>query len=275
MARTSLVGNGPVEITTATGDLIAVPLAAFFLDGSGNPQLSGALYQAHQAALIARVKDLIAQNLVGAATSPVPPPVLVLTAVVPGAGGNEIQITFASPAVQDPNNPTVDATLTHSATYTGLAKDTILGAVGDGSAKDSHTEPVFLSTPATSLPAVGSYAVDPTKGVLSVPDATDATKSAFGLTFRNAPDPAATMTAVIPQSDPASNTFTLTVTWKKTLTGLNAAALRTKFFPQVSGAAPPGAAPTDPGIPADGTVVLSGGADAQDPKSATATAMAP
>src|SRR2546421_9382094 len=84
MTRTSLVGNGPVEVTTATGNLVAVPLSAFYLDDQGKPNGNGPLYKANKAALDARLNDLMAENLVGPATSPSPPPAVVLTATLEG-----------------------------------------------------------------------------------------------------------------------------------------------------------------------------------------------
>jgi hypothetical protein len=75
------------------------------------------------------------------------------------------------------------------------------------------------------------------------------------------------ITAVVSAADQTEETFTLTVTWTKSVTGIQVSALQTSFAYVITVVAPPGGSLAPP---AEGQVVLSGGSEATAARAASA-----
>lgn len=272
MAKTRVRGNGPIEITDSGGHLVALPLSALFFDG-GQLQASGALYSAHKAAFDPLLRELSDEGLIVPDVQPPPVAAVVVTAKNPGAAGNDIQLTFSNIRANPSDNTQtiLDATLTQRDVYPRVDLTTLGTVLGTSSATGSPAGLVFLSSSGTpTAPKEGIYAADTTSGVVKVAKAAGS-GNAFQLTFRVA-DTAATMTVEVSAWDAATGAFGLAATWTKTLTGIQISELdaNASFGAMITAAAPPDGSL---GVPASGTIILTGGADATDAKPASATAM--
>lgn len=271
MAKTGVRGTGPIELTD-NGNLVVLPLSALSYD-NGSVTASGPVYTAHKALFDELFKYLAAEGLIVAGETPPPVPAAVITATQPGGAGNDIEIAFANvrPNPSDNTQTIFDATLVQRDAYERLDPAQLGAVLGTSAATGSPAGLVFLSSTGTpQLPKDGTYAADGS-GVVKVPKATGS-GNAFQLTFRVV-DAAAAMTVEITGSDALTSIFELVARWAKTVTGLQISELgsNANFGAFVTETAPDGGSLA---VPAPGTVVLTGGADAADAKPASATAMA-
>lgn len=273
MAKTGVRGTGPIELIDSAGRLVALPLSTLFYD-DGVLKASGALYAANKAVVDALLGYLASEGLVVPDVQPPPVPAAVITAKQSGAAGNDIAITFADvrPDPADNAKTIFDATLEQRDAYERLEPATIGDVLGTSASTGSPAGLVFLSSSATpTQPQDGTYAADGS-GVVKVPKDGSASGNAFQLKFRVV-DAAATMTVEVSGSDAATGTFNLVARWTRTVTGVEITALdsNTNFGAMIVVAAPDGGSLA---VPAAGTLILAGGADAAQATAASAVAMA-
>jgi len=220
-----------------------------------------------RSALTAALPGILAQGFVWPAP-PVIAPVFTITAAEPGTIGNGVSITFANPSAA---NDTVDVTVSATQAYPGLTLATIGSVIGTAAGGGSSPGLAFLSStaPPTAMPASGgpiSFA-EPQGGstyVAAVPAGSGSTP-AFTLQALSSQADAALLTATI--SSVTATSFTLTIAWKKSQTGVSLAsglgALNSAFGFLLKFSPPPAGAPASGAYapPAAGTIVLAGGAD--------------
>jgi hypothetical protein len=274
MAKTPVMAaTGPVELLAGTQQ-ISLPLTALYFE-DGELKAAGPLYTAHQADVDTWLQYLSDQGLITAAATPPPKQALLITAKNTGSQGNDIRIALSN-VRQDPSDATkqiFDATLTQTDQYSGLTKDAIKAVLGATASFTDGSRPglVYVSSAGTpDVPKAGTYAPNNTF-VVKVPK--DGGGNAFELTYR-VQDSAATATVEIADVSTDEGTFSLVATWAKTAAGIHVTALGTSFSDHIAVTKPEGGAATDGDVPAPGTVVLAGGADAASAQKASAAVAA-
>ncbi len=300
MSERKAIGDGPVVFFDDEGRQISIPLSAITIDG-GTVKVD----QVEPAEpLETWLKFLVTQGRLTPDTAPAAPVALVATAAVSGANGNTISVNIA----KNNANPTlIDVTVTETDMYEGLTiadklspsyLPTVIGvggtpAVGGGAGTPgtSGARPGLVRVTPTAIdPPLGATPADPiaAKKETNAPNWTfasgpGAAPSSFSLEPRIL-DPASATTSwtvevkdILPVAGAARSTFTLAVTWRKTVTLAptdDSAALLTKLASlglAVTIKAPDGAPAK---LPALGTFTLRGGADVAAAKAATATLVA-
>jgi hypothetical protein len=237
--------------------------------GANNvPAFSANVPAAEQTIVLPLLNSMVAQGLVVPASGPPPAPVFTITAAEAGSQGNTISITFSNP-VSNPANA-VDVTVTATQLYQGLAPTTVKSVLGITAGGGSKPGLAFVSS--TGTPAMPSAGVTPftAQGPIfaaAIPGISPA-PSAFTLeSFSNNPD-SQHLQAMVGAVNTAASTFNLTISWTKTVAAVPLQDLTKldtdfgfllKFTPPASGAPPAG---TSYALPAAGTIVLQGGADA-------------
>jgi hypothetical protein len=274
MAKTPVVGSGPVEFMDESGQQLLIPLSDLSFDANGNPVASDwPLYAKHKDAVDALLEYLVGTGALTPAPQPAPTAALVVTAKNKGAGGNNIQLTVSNSGTTDANDHTkFDSSITETDRWTGVTKDTVEQTVGttqNGSAL------IFITkNSAKGRPKNGDYQMPnaaPFK--VSVLQADNATE-AFEAQARNPADAEAQHTTVTVSgvsNDPNDPSFTLTAVWVKGAAKVHAADLAGQFGYEISVDPPAGGAL---GVPANGTTALRGGAEAQPASAASAIVVA-
>jgi hypothetical protein len=274
MATAPVVGTGPVEFLSEQGPdqgkQMLIPLTFLYFDANG--VLKGdkwPLYLAHQATVDALLDYLSKAGAVYPAPQPSPPAALTITARHAGSSGNNIQLTFSNSGTSDPNDPKkFDAALVESDTYIGLTKDTAEQTVGTNAGAGL----VFVTQgSAKARPKAGQYPMATLAQPFKVEVLDDHGNPAFELQPRDGTDNEAKNTTITVSgisNDPNDPHFNLTVTWQKTVAGLNTGQLQTDFEYEITVDNPPGG--NQLGMPANGTIALRGGSDPAVAKSATA-----
>jgi len=291
----AVIGSGPIGFTDNEGKQQFIPLSQLYFDDYGEVKVTGENelpYSANKKVVDALLKNLVAGGFLKSAPTPTlpPKPAFVMKAAIPGAKGNTIQVTFSNfrniPTGLPPVNiSTFDAEIIAKATYSNLSFDPelpsfigkVLGVgatpgispglvrVKEPAPKDKEIQPEAISTPqALQSPTVAGEKkfsrVVPKKDLPSDP--------AFTLeAWKEGADGQNIKITLIPDVHSPPQTFTLVVEWTQpkiiniALTELPLKLAGEGFVIEVS---PPPEDPKSYGIPAPGTIVLSGGADAQD-----------
>lgn len=273
MADTPATAMGPLEFTDE-GEQFVIPLSALYFDSGVTLKTSSPFYAKHKHALDGWLAYLQNSGLVTPAPVAPPAPAMVITAADKGSAGNDIVIAFAN-VHEDPNthNTVFDATLTHTDTYPGLAPDTVGDVLGTSKGTGTRKGLVFVSSGGTpTQPANGSYPLS--GGPPATADISDGQSgTAFSVTTRsNDADSANTMVEITAADDVSNpDTFTLTATWSKQVTGIEVGDLEGSFASEITVDAPPGGQLLPP---APGTVSLRGGSDVTGPTAASVTVSA-
>jgi hypothetical protein len=273
MASTPVVGSGPVDfMDETTGQQLSIPISELAFTNNQIDASKWPLYNKHKLTVDAILAYLVSSGALTPAPAPPPVPALVLTAKQVGAAGNNIQVTFSNVGA-DPNDPAkFDASLTETDTWKGLTKDTIEKVVGTAAGGSL----VFVTaTSAVGRPRNQTYSVAVVGDKFKVFE-NDGVTEAFELNARTN-DPEAKYTTVIisnvnavDQTDPH---FDMTATWQKSAAGIHVTPdLANEFAYEVAVAGPNGGAP---GVPANGSVVLRGGAEAAPASAASAIVSGP
>jgi hypothetical protein len=282
----TVIGNGPIGFTDKDGNQKFIPLSSLYFEGSEIKVVSSQLYTKNKLTVDAVLKNLIDGGFLTAGANPPPKPALVLKAAIPGAAGNSITVTFSNIVVNlnTPGNSTFDATITAKETYSGLSFDSnsssfikkvlgtetiIASSPGLVRAKDSDapTQPTDKQSYTLAGGGVGKSHVDIT--------GTSPGPTAFTVEAWKVGSEGDNITIKISEVDAIAKTFTLIVEFKPQLiTGIKLTDLPDKLAGSgfvITVAKPDSGAYA---IPALGTVILGGGADAKAASTATAIAVA-
>ena len=256
MAYYPVAGTGPVSFVDVNQNQLEIPLNQIFITPNGVDASSWPHFSANATLVPALLAQLVSQGAVSASTTPAAPPSLTATATHAGTGGNSITIAFSSPS---PAAGTVTITVTAKEVYKDLTPATIGTTLGTSVAAAEGL--VYVSDPGTGeMPGTFSGAISAGPAFdLAVPEAADATKTAFTLAAA-IQDPAVDAQLIkidiVPDAGAPPTTFTLTVSWTKTQTGVTLASLGTTnpfaYLVTFNGQSGP--------LPAAGSIALKGGA---------------
>jgi len=281
----TVVGSGPIGFTDVNGNQRFIPLSSLFFENGIIQAKNWPLYTANQAIVDAVLNALNADGLLVPGPTPPIKPAMVLESAIAGVKGNSIQVVFSNLVVDatTPANTTFDATISARSSYPGLSFDsaapsfikTVLGTetiVGTSPglihAKDGDT-PKQPKPSSYALTGGGTSA----KSSVAVVGATDPT--AFTVEAWKNGAGGDNISVTVSAVDATAKTFTLLVEWKEQkLTGIKLADVSTqlagdglllKVSPPVGGSF---------ALPAIGTILLTGGRDAQAASPASATVVA-
>lgn len=256
MTAVSVLGSGPVAITSADGSHLTVPLNALKYDGGAvtvsnwppPPKVDHGenALAAAWATYMVNQGELSPDNSVPLLSGPA----FYVEAVVPGSLGDSITLTIsnvkpATPAAMTTLDLDVDITDIYLLQTTAGLKGTIGIAPGGGS-EPGLVYAIDGSSPLSDLPkkATASMKGTPSQAVF---------KDAGGTTVLTLAAPSdggadifdASIDGVTPL--PAPGTFTLSTHWKKTVAGKTLADMAVAFAAVIKITAPPG----DFGIPVE------------------------
>ncbi|MEH2236641.1 hypothetical protein [Nostoc sp.] len=280
----TVIGNGPIGFTDKDGNQRFIPLSSLKVEGSEINLVSSQLYTKNKLIVDAVLKNLIDGGFLTPGANPPPKPALVLKAAIPGAAGNTIQVTFSNIVIDrdTPANTTFDATITAKEIYSGLSFDSnssssikkvlgtetiIASSPGLVRAKDTDTptQPTDKQSYTLAGGGVGKSHVDIT--------GTSPGPTAFTVEAWKVGSEGDNITIKISEVDAIAKTFTLVAEFKPQLiAGIKLADLPGKLAGSdfvITVAKPDNA---NYAIPARGTVILGGGADAKAASTATAIA---
>ncbi len=233
-------GGSPISFVDVNGTQYAIPLP-WIIFGSAGPSSAGwpgwsgtgvptpAGLQPSQ--INSWLGTIAAQGLITAGAPPPNPPAFTVVARDPGSSGNDIVMTFSAIHPNTPNN-TADVTVTATQIYAGLTITSIQAVLGTPTVPGSEPGLAVVGTPLATLPSATAptlFSSDPTNpprfavpssgGGILLPAHDAATETAdAGLI-------AASITSVAA----GPGTFTLTLTWTKSVAGIPASALGGSF----------------------------------------------
>lgn len=281
MPTTAAAGAGPIVFFTQAGTQITLPLSAIYFDASDQVKVRRA-DDADTPQLIKWLEYLVDQKRITRAVTP--PPALpgtsmVVTARVAGADGNWITLGVATNAADATK---LDVTVTETDVYEGLSLDSasvtsidkVLGLKGGAAGVRASLVRVDAITGTPPMPNEGAVAITATHAGIpswTVPGGNPAATS-FTLSARAAGSEGPGALWTVEVSEVTATTFTLEVSWTKTVTigavgdlaGLDAA-----LGFAVAVARPEGSSAFT-ALPALGTFSLKGGAERVDAKTASA-----
>ncbi len=287
MANSPVIGNGPVRFTTNDGTHVTIPLTALRFDDKGLLSADAwTLYSIYKSSVDPWIASLRTSQLFVAGPAAAPKPAMVITAANAGAAGNNIQVTFdnVTPDPADPTNPaktTFNVTIVETDSYPLLSIDAaspVFVKTVLGTEKVAGTQPGLVEIPDGETPKLPKAGIDklgggsPTVKSNYVVNEASGAGNAFTVRARqNGVDGDKTV-VTIGNIDPVAKTFSLVAKWSDTITGLKLADLPAKLSGyEITVAAP---ASGTFGVPAPGTVVLSGGASQKPQANASATVVA-
>jgi len=287
----AVIGSGPIGFTDKEGKQQFIPLSQLYFNDDGEVTVKvGQLYNDNKKVVDALLKNLVAGGFLKSAPTLPPKPAIVIKAAIPGAKGNTIQVTFSNfhniPTGQHPVNiTTFNAEIIAKATYSNLNLDPssasfiekVLGVgatpgISPGLVRIKETAPA--GTPIQPKPIeTPTELVQPTppvkKHFLVVEQEGSPSKPAFTLeAWKEGDDGKNIKITLIPDVGSTTKNFTLVVEWAQKILDLTPDNLVSKLAGEegkefVIKVSPPEGANSF-GIPAPGTIVLSGGADARD-----------
>lgn len=269
MGVAAVVASGPVDFVSASGSQVSIPLSALYFDASNALQAGNwPGYTANQAVVDPWLEYLIDTGVLRPAEQPPPSIAMIVSAKNAGSSGNNITIVFDNVTTSG-TTTTFDATVTQTDVYESLTPGTLAATLGTStSTLGSRPGLVMLSSSGTpTMPKDKTYPIpDASPNEVSVEQATS-TNEAFMLKARYGAPGANLLSVVISDADQTAGTFTLTATWTKSATGIQASGLQTSFAYVITVAAPSGGSLAPP---AEGRVVLSGGSETTSARAASA-----
>jgi hypothetical protein len=269
MANTPATGNGPFEFTNSQGEQISIPLSAITFDSTGQPIVDPdwSSYTTSDPGKTL-LKYAVKEALIKPRPTPSPFPAMVIRAADPGAGGNHITVTVnvqpapSSPPIADPMFVPFDLLITQTDVFANQTAATIATALAGGGGLVQIVGPVNSS----GVPGAQNGPLTGSPPQLQVMGTGSPGGTVFVLGAKRT-DPSASLTNVKVEpnvtSPPGSGseTFTLTVTWTKTATGITLATLdsdvQSGLGYEITVAKPGSGAYS---VPAAGSTTLSGGA---------------
>jgi hypothetical protein len=271
MASTPAMGNGPFEFTDGNGRHWSIPLTAFNFVGAQVVVDSAWQFLTNVQPAKSYLAYAVSVGAISPAPAPSPFPAMVIQAVTPGTGGNNIQVSVAisnvvtSPPTDDPTLTPFSLTVTETDTYASLTAATIQtalqnqGGLVQATSVDSTGSPLSASDSLTLTGPPGAPAQLEVHG-------SGSPSLVFTLVAKSSgADGESTQVTITPDisSPPSSGqeTFKLVVSWTKTVTGITLATLDTlvnsQLGYQITVSKPNSGAYS---VPAAGSSTLSGGA---------------
>ena len=227
MANTPATGTGPFEFTNSNDRQVSIPLTAFSFDSNNKLQVTAdwqAVVTAQPAAALLAYAQ--AEGLIAPAASPSTFPAMLIDAVTPGLGGNNITVTISNivPAT-DPTKTTFSITVTENDLYTGLTAATIEQTLGSsvvtGSMPGGLVQVLHGSVDPVGFPHATSGVLSGSPWHLEV-DGTGSPSRVFTLVAKASGTDAGlihvTVTPNTASPAPSVETFSLQATWTKTAT---------------------------------------------------------
>ena len=274
MGTVKILANGPISVTAKDGSQVSIPISKLsFVNGE---------FQIDQEWLKPPIKDKLDENGIKKLLDQLrtegvlqmvealsPGIAMVISAADPGALGNTIQIGFSKFQPPVGGIVTFDVTATEQIIYKKVTPATIgsiLGTTADGLPAGL----IFVSSAASyQLPKQNGSSM-----LTGSPSANVMIAAVSGDAFKVIAKKAGTDSALIEVtiSDLTDTDFTLTARWSKTVTSISVSDLQSnfdyklKFDPPVMGG--------QLAVPAEGVVILSGGADIQAAIPASASVIA-
>jgi hypothetical protein len=258
------IGEGPIGFTDTNGSYFLIPLTALSFDASGALKPDNwPGYAAHKTQIDPFFQRLQAEGTIQKGVASPAKPAFTVTAVTPGSSSVVVVMTIANvvPNVGTPASSTADVSATETDTYLKLPLAKLIETIGNVANGGTVPGLAFVTGAApTDLPAVGSYpfaiASPGSAATAAIP------KSGGGTTFtlqaRSSSADGALLTANVSDVDAGTQSFTLVLTWTKSVTAHAISALATDFA-FVAVITPPTGGYL---APAAGTITLAGGADA-------------
>lgn len=276
MPERPVAATNPLSFMTNDGNHLMIPISALYFDSGGALKADRwPLYTANQAAVDPFLAGLRASGALKPGPEPPAKPAMKVTAVTKGATGVVIEIEIAN-VTANPTTPassTADVKITETNTFTALPLTALIATLGSTAANGTRPGLVFASSAGPAiLPKAGVYQLAigaPGQPAKVDVDKNTGTGAAFTLESRSNDAASALTKAEVKNVDATNNTFTLIVTWTKSVTATVMSALAAAFAYVVV------IAPPDGGFraPNPGKVSLVGGSDAVSasavPQSAT------
>jgi len=273
MGTVNILANGPISVTAKDGSQVSIPISKLsFVNGKfliDQEWLKPIKDKLDETGIIKLLDQLRTEGVLQTVEALSPGIAMVISAADPGALGNTIQIGFSKFKRPAGGTVTFDATATEQITYKKLTPDTIVSILGSA-ADGLPAGLIFVS----SVPPYQLPKKNDTSTLAGSPSAkvkiAAASGDAFELTAKKAGTDSALIEVTI--SDLTDTDFTLTARWNKTVTGISVSDLKSKFDyklkfdPPVKG--------EQLAVPAEGVVILSGGADIQAAIPASASVIA-
>ncbi|MGA8087118.1 MAG: hypothetical protein WCA10_07420 [Terracidiphilus sp.] len=262
------LATGPVSFLDGNSNQQEIPLSAISFGLNGPDASSWSNYAANSGLIQQLLQRLVTQGLLTPDTAASPSAALSITANTAGTTGNEIEVSISNVSA---SAGTMTVAVSATEVYPGLTTATLGNALGATAAAANGL--VYLQSNNPQAPA--KYSQNTSVGpdfTYAVPEAADATQTAFTLAAADsadAADAANISVSVVPDPDPAA-TFTITTSWTKSQDNVTLAMLTgagNPFAFLVTFTAPAGGA-----LPAPGTVTLQGGATASSSAAASASA---
>lgn len=222
------IGTTPFEFTDPDGLQVSIPLAALKFDSSGTLVVDSTKWppyatysEAVKNLITVLLKELSEQHILTKPVAVPPKPAMVFTAANPGAAGNNITVDIDVTPALDPDLVEISVTVQEEEEYAELTIATIEGVVGNETTAGSHpgfAHVVSASLDATLLPTeqtVSFPAVAAGASTVDIKDSDDAV--VFTLEAEKAGNDARFASAKISHVDPGTETFTLTLTWERSV----------------------------------------------------------
>jgi hypothetical protein len=259
MSETPVVAQSPISFNVG-GTHLMIPLSALYFNDQGQLKADRwPLYGANTSAVDALLGRLRKQGVVRAGTKPATKPSFLATAVTAGTVVRiEIEITNSVQDAATPANSKADFKTTESETYTGLQPAKLKELIGIAAGGGKSPGLVFVSSGgAPALPKAGGYPLTGDPAVVDIPKHAGA-GVAFSLQSRAGGPDAALTSVEIKDVDVPGDKFTLTAKWTKTAAALAVSSLAGTIAYSATVTAPADGYKA----PVEGTISLSGGADA-------------
>ncbi len=272
MGTVNILANGPLSVTAKDGSQVSIPISKLsFVNGKfqiDQEWLNPIKDKVDESGITKLLDQLRTEGVLQTVEALSPGTAMVITAADPGALGNTIQIGFSKFQRPAGGKVTFDVTATEQIIYKKVTPDrigSILGSTADGLPAGL----IFVSSAAPyQLPKQnGSSKLtgDPAKVKIAA-----ATGDAFELTAKKGGTDSALIEVAI--SELTTTDFTLTARWSKTVTSISVPDLQSNFAYKLKFDPPVKGGQLD--VPAEGVVILSGGADIQAATPASASVIA-
>lgn len=269
MPNAIALGSGPVAFTTSAGKFLLIPLSAISFKDDGSIELSGDYSNENE--LQNWLKYLVQIGSIKPGAKSPPKPALKISAVDPGAAGNNIQVEFKLNVINADN---IDATVTEQAIYTLSCDSKKPNYIGTVLAADQGNLVHVTGSIQQLPPPTGTYNFsggDIGTAKTDVKETSVNGTTYFTLEARKKGEAGDLITVDISNVNTANQTFELVAKWTKTVQNLSVENL-SQLNDEAGYVIKVNSIDGNTAIPAPGIIKLGGGADKQEAKQASAIA---